>query len=421
MQRRVVITGMGTVSPLGNDLATTWEAIVAGKSGVGPVTKFDTTDYKTTIAAEARHFNPKDHFPAREVRRIDTFVQFAMVAAREALADAGLADGALSNGLGERTACIIGSGIGGMGTMLEQHEVLLDRGPARISPFLIPMILPETASSVVAIEHGLRGPNMAVTSACATGANAIGETFRMIQYGMADLGVCGGTEAGVIDLALAGFGAMRAISVRNDEPERASRPFDRDRDGFVIGEGAGVLVLEALEHALARGATIHGEIVGYSSNDDAFHITAPDPDGAGATACMRLALQSAGLGPEDIDYVNAHGTSTALNDVTETRAIKECLGEHAYSIPVSSTKSMTGHLLGAAGALEAALCLKALQTGIIPPTINLENPDPECDLDYVPHVARRAEIRTALSNSFGFGGHNVSLIFQRWQEAQAGA
>ena len=421
MQRRVVITGMGTVSPLGNDLATTWEAIVAGKSGVGPVTKFDTTDYKTTIAAEARHFNPKDHFPAREVRRIDTFVQFAMVAAREALADAGLADGALSNGLGERTACIIGSGIGGMGTMLEQHEVLLDRGPARISPFLIPMILPETASSVVAIEHGLRGPNMAVTSACATGANAIGETFRMIQYGMADLGVCGGTEAGVIDLALAGFGAMRAISVRNDEPERASRPFDRDRDGFVIGEGAGVLVLEALEHALARGATIHGEIVGYSSNDDAFHITAPDPDGAGATACMRLALESAGLDPEDIDYVNAHGTSTALNDVTETRAIKECLGEHAYSIPVSSTKSMTGHLLGAAGALEAALCLKALQTGIIPPTINLENPDPECDLDYVPHVARRAEIRTALSNSFGFGGHNVSLIFQRWQEAQAGA
>ena len=421
MQRRVVITGMGTVSPLGNDLATTWEAIVAGKSGVGPVTKFDTTDYKTTIAAEARHFNPKDHFPAREVRRIDTFVQFAMVAAREALADAGLADGALSNGLGERTACIIGSGIGGMGTMLEQHEVLLDRGPARISPFLIPMILPETASSVVAIEHGLRGPNMAVTSACATGANAIGETFRMIQYGMADLGVCGGTEAGVIDLALAGFGAMRAISVRNDEPERASRPFDRDRDGFVIGEGAGVLVLEALEHALARGATIHGEIVGYSSNDDAFHITAPDPDGAGATACMRLALESAGLDPEDIDYVNAHGTSTALNDVTETRAIKECLGEHAYSIPVSSTKSMTGHLLGAAGALEAALCIKALETGIIPPTINLENPDPECDLDYVPHVARQAKIRTALSNSFGFGGHNVSLIFQRWQEAQAGA
>ncbi len=418
MQRRVVITGMGTVSPLGNDLATTWEAIIAGKSGVGPVTKFDTTDYKTTIAAEARDFKPIDHFPARDARRIDTFVQFAMVAAREALVDAGLGGKPFSNGLGERTACIIGSGIGGMGTMLEQHRVLLERGPVRISPFLIPMILPETASSMVAIEHGLRGPNMAVTSACATGANAIGETFRMIQYGMADLGVCGGTEAGVIDLALAGFGAMRAISVRNDEPERASRPFDRDRDGFVIGEGAGILVLEALEHALARGATIHGEIVGYSSNDDAYHITAPDADGAGATACMRLALESAGLQPEDIDYVNAHGTSTALNDATETRSIKDALGEHAYRVPVSSTKSMTGHLLGAAGALEAALSIRALQTGLIPPTINLENPDPECDLDYVPNVARQADLNIVLSNSFGFGGHNVCLIFKRWQEAQ---
>jgi 3-oxoacyl-[acyl-carrier-protein] synthase II len=419
VQRRVVVTGMGTVSPLGNDLASTWEGIIAGKSGVGPVTKFDTTDYKTTIAAEARYFDPTDHFPARDARRIDTFVQFAMVAAREALADAGFNGGPFANGLGERTACIIGSGIGGMATVTDQNRVLFERGPARISPFLIPMILPESAASMVAIEHGLRGPNMAVTSACATGANAIGETFRMIQYGMADLGVCGGSEAGVIEIALAGFGAMRAISVRNDEPERASRPFDRDRDGFVIGEGAGILVLEELEHALARGATIHGELVGYSSNDDAYHITAPDPDGAGATACMQLALQSANLQPDEIDYVNAHGTSTALNDVTETRAIKVALGEHAYQVPVSSTKSMTGHLLGAAGALEALLCIRALQTGIIPPTINLENPDPDCDLDYVPNAARHAELNTVLSNSFGFGGHNVCLIFRRWQEAQA--
>jgi len=414
---RVVITGMGAVSPLGNDLPTTWQGIVAGKSGVGPVTKFDVTDYKTTIAAEARQFDPNDHFPARDVRRIDTFVQFALVAAREALGDAGFSAESFTGGLGERTAVIIGSGIGGMATVTEQNRVLFERGPGRVSPFLIPMILPESAASMVAIEFGLKGPNMAVTSACATGANAIGEAYRMIQYGMADLGVCGGSEAGVIEIALAGFGAMRAISVRNDEPERASRPFDRERDGFVIGEGAGILVLESLEHALARGATIHGELIGYSSNDDAYHITAPDPDGAGATACMKLALASAGLQPEQIDYINAHGTSTALNDATETRAIKVALGKHAYRVPISSTKSMTGHLLGAAGALEAALSIRALETGIIPPTINLEFPDPECDLDYTPNQARRAELRTALSNSFGFGGHNVCLVFQSWQDA----
>lgn len=417
MKRRVVVTGMGTVSPLGTDLASTWQGIVAGRSGVGPITRFDATDYKTTIAAEAHYFNPNEHFPARDARRIDAFAQFAMVAAREALGDAGFTVESFANGLGERTAVIIGSGIGGMGTVTEQNRVLFERGPSRVSPFLIPMILPESAASMVAIEYGLKGPNMAVTSACATGANAIGEAYRMIQHGIADLGVCGGSEAGVIEISLAGFGALRALSVRNDEPERASRPFDRERDGFVIGEGAGIMVLEALEHALERGAAIHAEIVGYSSNDDAYHITAPDPDGAGATACMRLALASAGLRPEEIDYVNAHGTSTALNDVTETRAIKEALGRRAYRTPISSTKSMTGHLLGAAGALEALLSIRALETGIIPPTINLEHPDPECDLDYVPNQARRAELRTALSNSFGFGGHNVCLIFQKWQEA----
>ncbi len=417
MLKRVVVTGMGTVSPLGNDLETTWQGIVAGKSGVGPVTKFDTTEYKTTIAAEARHFDPADHFPVRDVRRIDTFVQFAIVAAREAFADAGLTSDSFSNGLGERTACLIGSGIGGMGTVTEQNRVLFERGPGRISPFLIPMILPESASSMVAIEYGLKGPNMAVTSACATGANAIGETYRMIQHGMADLGICGGSEAGVIEIALAGFGAMRAISTRNEEPERASRPFDSDRDGFVIGEGAGLLVLEDLEHALDRGATIHAEVIGYSSNDDAFHITAPDPEGAGAAACMQLALDSAGLAAHDVDYINAHGTSTALNDATETCAIKKVFGEQAYSIPVSSTKSMTGHLLGAAGALEALLSIRALETGIIPATMNLDNPDPDCDLDYVPNKARQSQITTALSNSFGFGGHNVCLILKRWSEA----
>ncbi len=417
MLSRVVVTGMGTISPLGNDLPSTWQGIVAGKSGVGPVTRFDVSEYKTKIAAEARQFDPNDHFPARDVRRIDTFAQFALVAAREALKDAGYSAESFSNGLGERTAVIIGSGIGGMGTVTEQNRVLFERGPSRVSPFLIPMILPESAASMVAIEFGLKGPNMAVTSACATGANAIGEAYRMIQYGMADIGVCGGSEAGVIEIALAGFGAMRAISVRNDEPQRASRPFDRERDGFVIGEGAGILVLESLERALARGATIHGEVIGYSSNDDAYHITAPDPDAAGATACMRLALASAGLRPEEVDYINAHGTSTALNDATETRAIKEALGAHAYRVPVSSTKSMTGHLLGAAGALEAALTLRTLETGVLPPTINLEYPDPECDLDYVPNQARQASPRIALSNSFGFGGHNVCLVLKRWPDA----
>ncbi len=417
MVSRVVVTGMGTVSPLGNDLPTTWQGIVSGKSGVGPITKFDASEFKTTIAAEVRHFDPEEHFLARDARRTDPFVQFALVAAREALAQAGLTADSFAGGLGERTAVIIGSGIGGMSTITEQNRVLWERGPGRVSPFLIPMILPESAASMVAIEYGLKGPNMAVTSACATGANAIGEAYRMIQHGRADISVCGGSEAGVIEIALAGFGAMRAISVRNDEPERASRPFDRERDGFVIGEGAGILVLESLEHALARGATIHGELIGYSSNDDAYHITAPDPDGAGAAACIRLALASAGIQPEEVDYINAHGTSTMLNDAAETRAIKEALGAHAYRIAVSSTKSMTGHLLGAAGALEAILTIKALETGTIPPTINLEYPDPECDLDYVPNRPRHAEIRTALSNSFGFGGHNVCLVLQRWQHA----
>ncbi|HHX64086.1 MAG TPA: beta-ketoacyl-ACP synthase II [Chloroflexi bacterium] len=413
MRKRVVITGMGTVSPVGNDVPVTWNAVVNGCSGVAPITRFDTKDFRSTIAAEVKNFNPKDHFAPKDARRMDPFVQYALVAAREAVRDAGLE---FSNGLGERTAVIIGSGIGGISTTTEQTLTLAERGPARVSPFLIPMILPETAASMVAIEFGLKGPNMAVTSACATGANAIGEAAEMIRRGVADAAVCGGTEAGIVPIAVAGFSVMRALSERNDEPERASRPFDSGRDGFVIGEGSGILVLESLEHALARGAHIYAELAGYGSTDDAFHITAPEENGAGAMACMRQAIEDAGLTVEQIDYINAHGTSTPLNDATETRAIKGVLGDHAMRVPVSSTKSMTGHLLGAAGALEAILSVKTIETGIVLPTINLDDPDPECDLDYVPHTARKVEVNTVLSNSFGFGGHNVCLVFRKIEE-----
>jgi 3-oxoacyl-[acyl-carrier-protein] synthase II len=414
MRRRVVITGMGTVSPVGHDVATSWNAVINGRSGIGPITHFDTKDFRTTIAAEVKDFDPKDHFAPKDARRMDPFVQYALVAGREAVRDSGLD---FSNGLGQRTAVIIGSGIGGISTITEQTLALAERGPGRVSPFLIPMILPETAASVVAIEFGLKGPNMAVTSACATGANAIGEAAEMIRRGVADVALCGGTEAGIVPIAVAGFSVMRALSERNDEPQRASRPFDVGRDGFVIGEGSGILILESLEHAQARGAHIYAEMAGYGSTDDAFHITAPEEGGAGAMACMRQALDDAGLTPEQIDYVNAHGTSTPLNDVTETHAIKGVLGEHASRVMISSTKSMTGHLLGAAGALEAIFCVKALCEGIVPPTINLDDPDPACDLDYVPHTARRVEINNILSNSFGFGGHNVCLAFGKVEEA----
>ena len=413
MARRVVVTGMGTVSPLGHDLPTTWDGIVKGRSGIAEITHFDTTDFRTTIAAEVKDFDPLNHFSVRDVRRMDPFVQYALVAAREAVADAQIT---FQDGLGERTAVILGSGIGGMTTVTEQNRVLLERGPGRISPLMIPMILPESGASMVSIEFGLRGPNMAVTSACATGANAIGEAYCMIKQGIAEVALCGGSEKGVIAIAVAGFSAMRALSERNDDPQHASRPFDRDRDGFVVGEGAGVLVIESLEHAQRRGARIHAEIIGYGSNDDAYHITAPDPEGTGATACMQIAMADAGVTPADLDYINAHGTSTPLNDTSETRAIKQALGEAAYNIPISSTKSVTGHLLGAAGAVEAIFCIKAMQDSIVPPTMNLENPGPGCDLDYVPDQARHVEIRTALSNSFGFGGHNACLILRRAEE-----
>jgi len=404
---------MGAITPLGHDLPTTWEAIIAGRSGVTQITKFDATGYRTTIAAEVKGFKATDHFPPKEARRMDEFVQYALVASREAMRDAGLSP---DDGIGERAAVIIGSGIGGINTTTQQTLTLAARGPGRISPFLIPMILPDTAAGMVAIEFGLKGPNMAITSACASGANAIGEAFEIVRRGAADVALCGGAEAGIVPIAVAGFSVMGALSERNDDPERASRPFDRERDGFVVGEGAAILVLEEREHARARGATIRAELVGYGATDDAYHIAAPDENGTGAIACMSLALAEAGLAPEQVDYINAHGTSTPLNDITETRAIKAVFGDHARRVPISSTKSMTGHLLGAAGALEAALSVRALETQRIPPTINLADPDPECDLDYVPHTARPASLQTVLSNSFGFGGHNACLLFSRTRE-----
>ncbi|NLG29131.1 MAG: beta-ketoacyl-ACP synthase II [Chloroflexi bacterium] len=410
MSRRVVVTGLGALSPLGTSVAQTWAGICEGQSGIATISRFDPGQLRTTFAGEIKGLDPAAHFGPKEARRLDPCVQYAVIAAREALADAQYAP---TPEQAERTAVIIGSGIGGINTLVEQSEVLRQRGPARVSPFFIPMILPETGASMVAIEFGLRGPNLAVTSACATGANAIGEAAEMIRRGVVDAAVCGATEAPVVPIAFAGFSVMRAISERNATPQSASRPFDRDRDGFVISEGAAVLVLEALETAQARGARIYAELAGYGSTDDAFHLTAPLEDGAGAVACMRKALAWGELAPEAIDAINPHGTSTPLNDATETRAIRTVFGARAERVPIGATKSMTGHLLGAAGALEAVLSILTLRDGIVPPTINLENPDPACDLDYVPHTARRAAVSTILSNSFGFGGHNACLVFRR--------
>ncbi|MFB0545340.1 MAG: beta-ketoacyl-ACP synthase II [Anaerolineae bacterium] len=407
---RVVVTGMGAITPAGNDVPTMWEALKEGRSGVGPITHFDASELNTQIAAEVKDFDPKEHFGHKEARRLDRVVQFALVASKEALEDAQLV---INDGNAEEIGVVIGSGIGGISTLLEQVKVMDTRGPRRVSPFLIPMIIPDTSAGQVAISFGAKGPNMAVVSACATGANAIGEAAEMIRRGAAQAMICGGTEAAIQPIAVAGFSIMQALSTRNDEPERASRPFDAERDGFIMGEGAGVLILESLAHARARGARIYGEVVGYGSTADAYHITAPAEKGEGGTRAMRMALKSAGLEPEEIDYINAHGTSTKLNDIGETVAIKNVFGPHAYRLPISSTKSMIGHLLGAAGAVEAIASIKALEEGLIHPTINYEHPDPECDLDYVPNTARPAELHTVMSNSFGFGGHNACLIFRK--------
>lgn len=381
-----------------------------GKSGISQIEAFDTTDYPTKIASSVKDFNPEDYIDKKEARRMDRFVQFGIAASKKALEDAGL-DMDQTNR--DRVGVIVGSGIGGLGTWEEQHRILLEKGVKRVSPFFIPMMIANMASGHISMMIGARGPNTAAVSACATGTHSIGNAFKIIQRGDADVMICGGAEATIRPIGMAGFCAMRAMSTRNDEPERASRPFDVDRDGFVMGEGSGVLVLESLEHALQRGARIYAEVAGYGMSADAHHITEPDPEGP--ALCMTRAIQDAGFQPEQIDYINAHGTSTPVGDKSETRAIKAALGNHARNVAISSTKSMTGHLLGAAGGVEAVICALTLQHGMIPPTINLENQDPECDLDYVPNVPRKADVRTAMSNSFGFGGHNATVVLTKYE------
>ncbi|MBI3241600.1 MAG: beta-ketoacyl-ACP synthase II [Chloroflexi bacterium] len=408
LKTKVVVTGLGAVSPLGLDVETTWAAAAGGKSGVGPITRFDASHHETKFAAEVKGFDPEALFGRKDARRMDRFTQYAVAATGQAIQDAGLQ---VTDSNRDRIGIFIGTGIGGIGTVLSEVETLREKGPRRVSPFLVPMMLPDSAAGQVAITFGLRGPNLAIVTACATGTNAVGEAYKTIQRGGADVMVAGGTEAAILSLVIAGFNVMTALSTRNDDPTRASRPFDKNRDGFVAGEGAATLILESESHAKARGARIYGEVLGYGLTDDAFHISAPAENGAGAARCMKLALDDAGLDPKQIDYLNAHGTSTQLNDKSETAAVKTVFGEAAYDLPISSTKSMHGHLLGAAGALEAVICLKALNAGFIPPTLNYETPDPNCDLNYVPNTGRAKAMRTAMSNSFGFGGHNASIIF----------
>ncbi|MEE2702400.1 MAG: beta-ketoacyl-ACP synthase II [Myxococcota bacterium] len=413
--RRVVVTGMGTVNPLGNDIATSWEALCSGTSGVGLIQAYDTDQFSVKIAAELKDFDPSGVVAKKSIRRLDPVLLYALVAAQQAVDDSELK---LSEELLPRTGVLVGSGIGGLRTIEQNHTILLERGPRRVSPFFIPHLIANMASGLISIRFGARGPNSCVVTACATGSHCIGDAFRLIQRGDADVMIAGGVEAPIQPLGMAGFAAMRALSTRNEEPERASRPFDAGRDGFVVGEGAGIIVLESLESALARGARIHAELVGYGMASDAHHMTAPPTDGLGAQDSMQRALSDAGLGTTDIDYINAHGTSTPLNDRTETFAIRQVFGEHAERLAVSSSKSMIGHALGAAGGIEAIFTVLALRQGILPPTINYEDPDPECDLDYVPNTAREAPIRVALSNSFGFGGTNTTLALARWDPEQ---
>jgi len=412
--RRVVVTGIGAVSPVGLNVAENWDAIVGGRSGIAPITHFDAVGrgFGTQIAAEVKGFDPTTRLSAKEVRRMDRVIQLAVVAAFEAVESAGLA---ITPENADRIGVIVGSGIGGLATLEQQAQVLAERGPKRVSPFLIPMMIADMPAGQISISLGARGTNFCPVSACATSAHAIGEAAESIRRGAADAIIAGGTEACITPLAIAGFGSMTALSTRNDEPSRASRPFDAERDGFVMGEGAAMVVLEALDYALARGATILGEVLGYGSTADANHITQPSPGGEGGVRAMRIALEQARLQPSDIDYLNAHGTSTPINEVLETASIKTVFGEGAYRLPISSTKSMTGHLLGAAGSLEAIYCLKAIETSTLPPTINYEHPDPACDLDYVPNTAREATLNRVMTNSLGFGGHNVSLVLGKYE------
>ncbi len=409
--RRVVVTGIGLVSPLGCGIESNWEGLMEGRSGIGPITRFDTTGYATQIAGEVKDYHPEEFISKKELRKMDPFLQLGLGAARLGFEDARLT---IDAGVADRAGVIMGCGLGGLHTIEEYHRVLLEAGPKKMSPFFIPMLIGNMASGLISIYHGCKGPNLSIQTACAAGTHAVGQAFHFIRNGLADIMATGGVESTVTPLAVSGFNAMRALSTRNDEPQKASRPFDRDRDGFVLGEGGAILILEEAERALERGARIYAELIGFGMSGDAFHMAAPAPDGEGAVRCMRNALEDASVRPEAVDYINAHGTSTDLNDKYETQAIKTVFGEHARKLAVSSTKSMTGHLLGAAGGLEAAYTVLTLDRQCIPPTINYENPDPDCDLDYVPNKPRTAKIRVAVSNSFGFGGTNGSLVFQRW-------
>ncbi|MFH0845605.1 MAG: beta-ketoacyl-ACP synthase II [Pseudomonadota bacterium] len=413
MRRRVVVTGLGMVTPLGTGVQKNWEAVCSGKSGIRHITKFDVSDFPCQIAGEVPDFRSEDFLDKQQIRRFDIFIHYAVASARMAIEESGLR---IDSRNCHRVGCLTGSGLGGLTTLEYYHKILLEKGPKRISPFFIPGMIANMAPGVIAIEFGAKGPNLSIGTACAASSHSIGESFRMIREGIAEAMITGGAEVVVTPLALGGFCAMKALSTsRNHEPERASRPFDLHRDGFVMGEGAGLLILEELTHALERGAPIYAEVVGYGMSADAYHISAPEPDGEGAISCMSLAIQDAGLKPEGIDYINAHGTSTKLNDESENKAIKALFGEHAYKLAISSTKSMTGHLLGGAGGVEAIYTVMTIKHGIIPPTINYETPDPECDLDYVPNVARNAKVRVAMSNSFGFGGTNASLVFKTFE------
>lgn len=410
-KKRVVVTGLGALSPLGNDAEISWKNAIGGVSGIGPITRVESDEYPAKVAAELKDFNIENHMDKKEARKMDRFTQYAVVAAKMAVQDAGLN---ITDEIAPRVGVWVGSGIGGLETLESQFEIFLTKGPRRVSPFFVPMMIPDMATGQISIALGAKGVNSCTVTACATGTNSIGDAFKVIQRGDADAMITGGTEAPLTRMSFAGFSANKALST-NPDPKTASRPFDKNRDGFVMGEGAGIVVLEELEHALARGAKIYGEIVGYGSTGDAYHITAPAQDGEGGARAMQEAIKDAGIKPEEIDYINAHGTSTYYNDKYETKAIKTVFGDHAYKLAVSSTKSMTGHLLGAAGGIEAIFSVMAIKDGIIPPTINIETPDEECDLDYVPDKAREQDVNVVLSNSLGFGGHNATLIFKKYQ------
>ena len=412
MARRVVVTGVGLVTPVGTGVAKTWEGLCAGKSGVGPISRFDASDFAVQIAAEVKDFNVEDYMEAKEAKHLDLFVQYALAAAQMALDDSGFT---VTEENASRVGTIVGCGLGGLPTIEKYHKIYLERGPKRITPFFIPMVIPNMGAGQISIFHKTKGPNMSTTTACAAGTHAVGEAYRSIAAGYCDVAFTGGSESVICPLAVGGFNSMKALSKRNDEPERASRPFDRDRNGFIIAEGGGILILEELEHARARGAKIYAEMAGYGLSGDGYHIAAPPDNGNGAVRCMEMALHDAGMNPADIDYINAHGTSTPLNDVVETRAIKTVFGDHARHLAISSTKSMTGHMLGGAGGIEAVFTALSLHHQVAPPTANLENPDPECDLDYIPGSARQMKIRAALSNSFGFGGTNAVIIMKRFE------